>query len=1706
MTNPSSATEFEEVLKNGLLLRTPRGDDEHIKLWIAGKTIHYRLLHKLTPKPRGKSGDADEFSFEQGDIVSIHLSDIMDVTRGSKDAGIAPANRGLLLTLTTKVGPVELLAEMVEEREVLARGFTRLVSDAQESQRAKGMADDGPGYPPSNGVRLACWKFIHYRSSISMISEQYVFDLFILGCILLNCVIMAMTDPTVPSADQPKVYDSISFILMFIFAGEAVIKLIALMPFETDIEGKKTGYFQDPWNRLDFFIVVVGFLQYVPNVGNFTMFRTFRVFRPLRTLGKVPGMKAIINTMLEAFDPLMNVTLLTIFIFFVFSVLGMELFQGQGGYRCLDMTNYDSTKPESFVVMPLDLLNPDTGKIFTGIEDRHCGGDFECPAPYTCMAVGRTRASSPGQAIIKHQNMNNGITGYDNIGQAFLTVFVAVTLEGWVDVMYLYQDTYNWWASTIFHVMMVLLGAFFCMNLALAVIAGTFENQPDDEGEEEEDDDEDKTPDEIRIAKFGDYPESPIPKFFYTITVAKWFDIFIMILIVLNTVTLAMEHTREGCIKYAADGITCELTGAIEMKESTSNFLKVTNYFFVVAFAGEMVIKLLGLGTLYFKDTFNLFDGFIVIVSFVEVAVKVKGMTALRMFRLARIFKMARNWASLRNIIESLFRTLPKIGSMLCLLLIFMFIASVAGMQLLGNPAEGGIPVDDEGRARFTDFWISMLTIFQFLTGENWNEGMYAGIISSGSYWIVIYYVIVIITGIFIVLNLFLAILLADFDAGDPPDFSLNGILSLCGVSLGSEPKEEALPVTVGEGYSEAQLAAMNNKPDDANRDRARSRTRDDSLARRSVLIEGGAHGAAEIVAIREDERKAAKSQKETEKKTLLGNACGFLGPDNGFRKNCNFIARNDYFEGFILFCIIASSILLVVDGPSVDKSSEKAKKIWKVLDGVDVTFVVIFTVEMVLKMCAFGIYSESEQTYFKNPWNILDFFLVVFALIGYLPGTGKINIFRTFRSLRALRPLRTIQRAPGLKIVVDVCFLCAPTFINICFVVFFFFLCFAILGVQFFAGKFWSCSADTKADGSPVVLATDCVGTDADGEAMEWYNHKMNFDNVGVALLTLYEVAGLEMWLDVMHDAMDQGSELGTQPIQEQNYWACVYFVLFIIIGVFLVLNLFVGAVVDKFNELKADANGINPLLTPEQQEYTAAMSNMIKTRPIVKPMPPRRVNPWGGKGVWSFRMKLYNMTMWDVTGRNMGTSFDMMISALIFGNVVCMGLSFWKRIPMNEVYYATGSRTDKLLEMQYTPYEQMLTVINDIFTWLFFFEMLLKMGAWGIRQYAQDYWNYLDAILAIASMIGFIVERILSSQFPLNAAIFRIIRLARLTRALRALRLMKRIQGIAGLIDTLMLTLPSMANVASLVFLAIFIFTALGMAFYGEIDTKQEWVNGMYNDQVNFEQFHKGFMLLFRCSTGESWNGIMHDIMISFPRAWTFFVAYQIFVSALLFELLTAIVLDEFGDQDDSDEVTVPPSFVSNFTDTWVHYDPDADKLIPLHSMTKLLCELDPPVFEDKKEATIALSKMNIATVGEAPHLEVHYVDALTAIIKYLFVKKYAGKVDGVEDALDCTFAEAPQVTSNIVNAFPDMKQKLNVDNDSSQPVGNFAEHFAAVMLQNQHKAKKGRKKAVDQRKKLVVELVELRNGNARGTENMTTHEIQEAIREEKKEQGLS
>merc|ERR1719446_1332950 len=289
-----------------------------------------------------------------------------------------------------------------------------------------------------------------------------------------------------------------------------------------------------------------------------------------------------------------------------------------------------------------------------------------------------------------------------------------------------------------------------------------------------------------------------------------------------------------------------------------------------------------------------------------------------------------------------------------------------------------------------------------------------------------------------------------------------------------------------------------------------------------------------------------------------------------------------------------------------------------------------------------------------------------------------------------------------------------------------------------------------------------------------------------------------------------------------------------------------------------------------------------------------------------------MYQVVMWDTSGKGQGQTFDMIISGM--------------------------------------------EILNTIFTFIFLIEMSMKIFAWGFAQYIQDMWNQLDFVLVVSSVLGFIVEvAIKTATFPLNPAVFRILRVARLTRALKSIRMVKRIKGVARLVDTLVIAIPAMTNVASLCFLVIFIFAVIGMDFYGSDDIDRAYVNGMYNRHANFRYFGDAFMLLFRQVTGEAWNGIMHDIMVAHcdPKlspvdeddkdydenycgaphssAWTYFVIFHVFVTGLLFELITAIVLDEFGKMNENEKLPVSSDMISIFNDHWAQLDPKATQMIP-------------------------------------------------------------------------------------------------------------------------------------------------------------------------------
>lgn len=220
----------------------------------------------------------------------------------------------------------------------------------------------------------------------------------------------------------------------------------------------------------------------------------------------------------------------------------------------------------------------------------------------------------------------------------------------------------------------------------------------------------------------------------------------VIVLVFLNTSCVAVEHYGQP--------------------PWLTEFLFYAEYVFLVLFILEMCLKMYALGVrVYFESSFNKFDFFVVMGSIFEVVWSYYkegsfGLSVLRALRLLRIFKVTKYWASLRNLVISLLSSMRSIISLLFLLFLFLLIFALLGMQLFGGEFnfETGTPA-----ANFNTIANALLTVFQILTGEDWNEVMYNGIrsqggIERGGMVYSVYFIILVLFGNYTLLNVFLAI------------------------------------------------------------------------------------------------------------------------------------------------------------------------------------------------------------------------------------------------------------------------------------------------------------------------------------------------------------------------------------------------------------------------------------------------------------------------------------------------------------------------------------------------------------------------------------------------------------------------------------------------------------------------------------------------------------------------------------------------------------------------------------------------------------------------------------------------------------------------------------------------------------------------------------------------------------------------------------
>ncbi|KAM9296286.1 sodium channel protein type 4 subunit alpha [Gastrophryne carolinensis] len=1608
--------------------------------------------------------------------------------------------------------------------------------------------------------------FNPFRRGAIKVLIHSLFSFFIMITILTNCVFMTMSDP-------PPWSKNVEYTFTGIYTFESLIKIFA-RGFCID----SFTFLRDPWNWLDFCVIVMAYTTEFVDLGNVSALRTFRVLRALKTITVIPGLKTIVGALIQSVKKLSDVMILTVFCLAVFALIGLQLFMGNLRHKCVrwppsdeayeyyrnititemgletNSTLYNDTDMlANYTIDWTHYLNDESNFYYLegALDALLCGNSSDagkCPESFVCMKTGR--------------NPNYGYTSYDSFNWAFLSLFRLMTQDYWEN---LFQLTLRAAGKTymVFFVIVIFLGSFYLINLILAVVAMAYAEQNEATIQEEIEKEREfqemleqlrkhqeeqgrrkssvasvgllngeqkKPPSEANIQDEDTekrdcngrviprvvieavtsleedtnsvknnleknskmYLEEPTlmrtagsttsviseamieeleeaqqkcPPWWYKfankfliwdcckpwvvfkgymklIVMDPFVDLGITICIVLNTLFMAMEH--------------------YPMTEQFEHVLNVGNLVFTGIFAAEMFFKIIALDPYYyFQVGWNVFDSIIVTLSLVELGLaNVEGLSVLRSFRLLRVFKLAKSWPTLNMLIKIIGNSVGALGNLTLVLAIIVFIFAVVGMQLFGKSYKECVCKINSDcvlpRWHMHDFFHSFLIVFRILCGE-WIETMWDCMEVAGQAMCLVVFMMVMVVGNLVVLNLFLALLLSSFSADNLAASDDDGEMNNLQIAIGritrgidfvkktvlsilhmkkkenkedanEEPNKEDIalnhveleevskpecPVVDGivkkPRYIMTEIDHINliNNPhyiievpiaseesdldvpdtDVPDTDELSTQSEFEELAKQPTRKYDDGSSICSTIDYKppepEEEEEAMEHKEEDGPEECFTENCVKRFPclyvdittEKGklwwnIRKTCFTIVEHNWFETFIIFMILLSSGALAFE----DIYIEQRKVIRTILEYADKVFTWVFVIEMLLKWTAYGF-----KIYFTNAWCWLDFLIVDVSLISLAAnwmGYSELGAIKSLRTLRALRPLRALSRFEGMRVVVNALLGAIPSIMNVLLVCLIFWLIFSIMGVNLFAGKYYRCINTTTSelfDISVVNNRSECLAIN-NTEEVRWVNVKVNFDNVGFGYLSLLQVATFKGWMDIMYAAVDSRN-IEEQPQYEINLYMYLYFVIFIIFGAFFTLNLFIGVIIDNFNQQKKKIRK-DIFMTEEQKKYYNAMKKLGSKKPV-KPIP-RPENPVQGV-VYDFISK---------------QAFDIVIMILICLNMVTM---------MVETDDQSQEKIDILFK------------INLIFIVIFTGECVLKMFA--LRQYFFTVgWNVFDFVVVILSIGGIVLSDIIAEYF-VSPTLFRVIRLARIGRVLR---LIKGAKGIRTLLFALMMSLPALFNIGLLLFLVMFIYSIFGMSNFAYVK-KESGIDDMFN----FETFGNSIICLFMITTSAGWDGLLNPILNSaYPdcdpheenpgtavtgncgnpaMGIVFFCSYIIISFLIVVNMYIAIILENFGVATEESSEPLCEDDFEMFYETWEKFDPDATQFVEYSRMSDFVDTLQEPL-RIQKPNKIKLITMDLPMVtGD----KIHCLDILFALTKEVLGD--SGEMDALKSSMEEKFMAA-------------------------------------------------------------------------------------------------
>ncbi|WWC62542.1 uncharacterized protein I303_105138 [Kwoniella dejecticola CBS 10117] len=1310
-----------------------------------------------------------------------------------------------------------------------------------------------------------------------------------------------------------------------------VIPILPEAPFQKAVAKQKNlalqgrPYLRHSWHRIDMIAVIAYWITFFLAISGYEstanrhvyIFRALSVLRAGRLLVITSGTTTILHSLKRAGPMLITVAYFLIFAAGIFSIIGVQSFKGSFRRVC---TFTDPNNATNEVVL-----------------EQQCGGSLDpdtlLQLPYLNLDGSPSSISPKGYICPLGQlcktaddNPNNGVSGFDNIFQSLVQVIIICSINTWAPVMYQAMDS-DFFSSAFYFLAGVIVLNFWLLNLLVAVVVNTFS---------------DIRAETKRSAFGGD--ENLLgtdPQWAAENKQRKMHN---------KVLTLYGRTEMFWVVLVLADMVT-QGTKTSDSSQSMLQLLKNLEIAFTLAFDLEMVLRIIGHfpdWRSFFLSGRNCFDLFLAVAcSIIQIPAIANGgiYPWLTIFQLLRWYRVILAFPRMKPLLNTFFGSFAGLLNMVVFLFLMIFLSALMALQLFRGDIEGD-PID------FSQTFNAFLGMYQISSSENWTDVLYNVMSSEGQFkqnWIAAIFLCGwMLFSFFILVQLFIAVINENFAIAEeqkrkqqveafirraepqsahiswidtlnpyrlmsarhnavkvgtlPPNLVLP-LKQNVGADVGSVPNSEgawgdkagakgAMRRLLGRDKEESPIPLRNLRRHTTPKFEDLDGDLDDDRGLTDLLppLNAGPSSDEHMDALRERRNQQADF---IAAHPSFDQSLWIFRQNNPVRQFCQACVQPAYgdrifgrpahpilqlvVKTIVFSAVVASIVVAAVASPAYRRNyygqHGYIRGTW--FDLTEVALGTVFVAEALIKIIADG-FMFAPNAYLLSLWNVLDFIILITLLVNTTTSLIFIGgLSRVTRALKSFRALRLITLFSRLRDTLHaVLFAGALKILDASILMVLYLIPFAVWGLNIFSGLLFYCN-DGDVSGKSTCIGEYSASPIDDSISFlvprVWANptldaSKWSFDSFRESILILFESVSLEGWIDVMASLMNiVGRDF--QPQNMASQWNAIYMLIFNLFGGVIILTLFVSIIIQNFSTRSGNA-----LLTTEQRQWVD-LSKFIKAQtpsqlPKGRPTLPLRA--------WCYDRATTKDGFWAV-------SFTWIYYLHI---LLLMMQDFSDNI---------------LTEIQ-------LDVIFLCLTVLYAIDLLIRFYGLGLKSFRSNGWNIFDVVVITGSFATTIPAlQALSAGLPGNQVN---VQLQKLFLVSISLKLVQRISSLNQLFKTSVASLPAIGNLF-LLWATLFIWFAI---MYLEVFGLTKMGNNAGTRFQNYYSFGNALIMLAFMSTGEGWNGYMHDYTISPPRctensnflesdcgsapgAYTLFISWNIVSMYIFLNMFTGVVVESFA-----------------------------------------------------------------------------------------------------------------------------------------------------------------------------------------------------------------